>query len=219
MALIGKDISHSRSEEVYKNLLEEKINYQLLDYQNSDSIPTLYNLLKEIPRISITAPYKNYIFKNIDLFPNNDLGLESVNAIKLVDEKVIGINTDILAFQKIFNELDSLFKKSVTILGDGNMAQMIAKYFTQQSIEYNILSRKNGKLDSFEQHYEKEKLIINCCSRNYQFRHKLESGSYFWNMNYSQPDIENHIASTKSKYLDGYSLLIEQAKFALSFWN
>lgn len=219
MALIGKNISHSRSKEVYENLIEESVDYTLLDFEHENDIPDLKKMLNEYPKISITAPYKNVIFQRIDKFEDNDLNLESVNAIKLKNDNVIGINTDILAFKKLFHFHFPDLPNEIVILGSGNMAKMLEKFFRSIDINTRMFSRSNKLIEQFSQHYKNEKLIINCCSREYLFEHKIAVNSLFWDMNYNQKQQEELILKQNAKYLDGYSLLVEQARFALSFWN
>ena len=219
MALIGKNISHSKSKDVYENLLKRNIDYTLLDYPSEVNIPPLKDLLKEFPRISVTAPYKSYIFKRIDHFEKNSLGLSAVNAIKMDGIKIVGTNTDLLAFDKLFQGFGNFNNERVIILGNGNMANMISKYFKSINVVYSIFSRKNHKLDQFNSLYSNEKLIINTCSREYFFNHDIADNALFWDMNYAQDKQKDYFFEKKSKYLDGYSLLLEQARFALSFWN
>lgn len=218
-ALIGKNISHSKSKEVYERILDEEVDYTLLDYPEPSKIPALKDLLELYPRISITAPYKNVVFKNIDVFENNFLSLESVNAIKLNDGKVIGTNTDISAFIKIYETLREKYPGDVILLGDGNMAKMIMLYFDSHKIKYHNLSRRQGTLDLFAQDYNGEKLIINACAREYVFNASISQDALLWDMNYNQKVQQEICIDKKMNYLDGYSLLLEQAKFALSFWN
>jgi shikimate dehydrogenase len=218
MALIGKGISHSKSAEIYKDLLGVAVDYTLLDYENEALIPPLKDLLIKYPRISITAPYKNDVFRKIDLFVNNILELDFVNAIRFKDGKVLGTNTDILAFDKIFKESYSHFDK-VYILGDGSMSQMAQKYFDKEDVSYQVFSRKQNTLSLLSATEFSKVLIINCCSREYTFCHNIESSSVFWDMNYNMEKHKEYFNQINANYIDGYSLLKQQAIFALSFWN
>lgn len=218
MALIGKNISHSKSKEMYEKILNEKVSYTLLDYKESSEIPNLSKLLQDFPRISITAPYKNYAFDNIDYFKENILDLESVNAIKLVDRKVLGTNTDILAFKFLYERDFSKFK-NIFILGDGNMSQMAQKYFQYIDKSYEVYSRNKNNLQKLSEIEISESLIINCCSREYQFSTQIQSNSIFWDMNYNLKHHQEYFTQNNMQYRDGIELLELQAKFALSFWN
>ena len=46
LALIGKNIAHSKSPEVYKTLLDNNVEYTLLDFISENEIPKLSELLK-----------------------------------------------------------------------------------------------------------------------------------------------------------------------------
>ncbi len=54
LALIGKSIQHSRSPDIYKKLIGTLIQYDLLDYQHPNEIPSVDTLFKEYIGISIT---------------------------------------------------------------------------------------------------------------------------------------------------------------------
>lgn len=218
MALIGNNISHSKSKEIYEKILNEKINYTLLDYKDTSEIPQLSKLLLKFPRISITAPYKSYVFENIDYFKENILELESVNTIKFVDGKVWGTNTDILAFKFLY-ERDFSHFKNIFILGDGNMSQMAQKYFQYIDKDCLVYSRKKNNLQELSKIEFSKSLIINCCSREYQFNTQIQSNSIFWDMNYNLRHHQEYFTQNKMQYRDGIELLELQAKFALSFWN
>jgi shikimate dehydrogenase len=218
MALIGKDISHSKSKEMYEKLLGETVDYHLLDYKSESEIPGLEDLLLKYPRISITAPYKSFVYRRCSQVLSNDLKLESVNAIKLIEDKIVGINTDLKAFSHIFNR-DFISRDHIIILGDGNMSLMIQAFLCSRDIEFLVLSRRKDNLDKLETLIDENTLVINCCSREYVCSAKLPSGTYFWDMNYSFSSHQKNFSQAQITYRDGLELLELQANFALSFWN
>ncbi len=62
LALIGKNISHSKSPEIYNKLLNNQVEYTLLDCDTVDAIPSLDELMKKFDGVSITSPYKESLF-------------------------------------------------------------------------------------------------------------------------------------------------------------
>ena len=65
-ALVGKDISHSLSQSIYERLLQQAIDYTLLDYEKSEDIPTLsYIFNNGLKGLSITSPYKSYFYNDV----------------------------------------------------------------------------------------------------------------------------------------------------------
>jgi len=64
-ALVGKDISHSRSPEMYRKLISSDVKYDLLDYQSDLDIPTAVELLSKYDGINITSPYKKNFLNQV----------------------------------------------------------------------------------------------------------------------------------------------------------
>lgn len=220
-ALIGKDITHSKSPDVYRSLLKSDIDYHFLDYASEAEIPPLPDLLNIYPRISITAPYKNYVFKQVDETIGLAGDLQAVNAIKLSDGKVSGTITDEPAFRDIFREQYSAITKAF-ILGDGAMSRMSQKVLEDQNISFVVASRRLGNLGLLSSLMAKESgelLVINACSRQYRINFKSAKSLKIWDLNYGVPENKSFADENAHQYQDGLELLIRQAQYALRFWN
>lgn len=215
LALIGRNIDHSKSPYVYKEILKVDCNYDLLDFSNESEIPSLYKLLEDYKGISVTAPYKKFIFNNCDKVNTVATKSKSVNCIKLVDKKVIGTNTDYLALEKILKNIED---KKICILGNGAMASTLRNIFEDRSIDYDIYYRaKHSDLNQID--YSDHNFIINACAREFEFSAQLEKNSTFYDLNYSHSTNKNNVLKLKANYIDGFELLVEQARQALIFWN
>ena len=57
LALIGSNIAHSKSQDMYEKILKQSINYDLIDVPKNE-LPTLIDLAAQYDGVSITAPYK-----------------------------------------------------------------------------------------------------------------------------------------------------------------
>ena len=220
-ALIGKNIQHSKSPEMYKKLLGHEVDYTFLDYESEKKIPPLNELLEKYCRISVTAPYKNYVFRHCDILSEQAQALEAVNAIKLKNAEVIGTNTDALAFEEIFSS--KYLGTYPIILGDGAMSRLAQQYFKKTGVEHIVLSRKRKNLEQIDQYLhelsDRSLLIINACGRSYNFDFKSHKPLKVWDLNYSMPEQQNYVLKSGHEYTDGEDLLIRQAEYALSFWN
>lgn len=224
LALIGKNISHSQSPKIYKQLLGDAVNYDLLDYSSSSLIPSAKELLKTYVGVSITAPYKEHFLKEAVLTVDAR-DLNAINCLYL-DKKgtVNGDNTDYLAMLEIVKrDLVDKGLQSIVILGDGAMARVTAKVLDSYNWPYEQLSRKkNGpleNLDLIKSSLDSQLVIINCCSRNFSFRGRVAKGSLYWNLNYAQKEEENALENMGLVYQDGQELLYLQAKYALAKWQ
>ncbi|MCO4754682.1 MAG: hypothetical protein KC478_09365, partial [Bacteriovoracaceae bacterium] len=168
-ALIGKNIQHSKSPEVYKQILGHEVDYTFLDYSCDSEIPPLKDLLGEYERISITSPYKQYIVENADRASSEATELQAANAIKLEGASVVATNTDAQAFADIYSQTWPGFHP--IILGDGAMSRLAQNYFRSNKISFDVLSRKLKNLGEIDEHINKvngSALIINSCAREYQ---------------------------------------------------
>jgi len=221
LALIGKNIQHSKSPEVYKEIISHPFQYDLIDIENIEDLPSIEQLRRDYQGVNITAPYKNFYFN--DVIPSlSAQKTGAINCIKFEGNKALGENTDFLALQKLIDE--NIVEYSickVVLLGDGTMSKMVQLILNQKKIFFEVFSRRrNSNFSSldFSKVSDKKTLIINTCSREYDFPSPVSSEMIFWNLNYSQEKIESKFKS-KGTYIDGYSLLKIQAEYAVEFWS
>jgi shikimate dehydrogenase len=221
LALLGKDIQHSRSKEMYEKISKQKVDYTLFDYPDQDSIPNLEVLFESISGLSITSPYKKVFFENVDMNDSiKELG--AINCIKKSGTNYYATNTDYLALIELFPQVLSDKFVNIYILGDGVMSKIITKVLDEQQEQYEIRSRRLNNLNNLAEETMRNNrpvLLINCCSREYIFKGDLPKNSVFWDLNYNMPDHLDYFSTKLIKYIDGLSLLEGQAKHALRFWN
>ena len=226
LCLIGKNISHSRSSQVYRELLKQDIDYHLLDCQDTSEIPSLSHLFDQFCGVSITAPYKTYFLEKVCVSATGKLA-GAINCIKKsIDGTYCGTNTDILAVEELLLEFKVAYDNlHVILLGSGTMSLLTQKLLNKLNITYDVLSRRIR--DDFAhmnlaQEYcraNTQYLVVNSCCREYLFSGKLSANFIFWNYNYAHPEQQSRVIQTGARYIDGYELLVRQAKFALKFWK
>lgn len=219
LALIGKDISHSKSQDTYEQILNRPVDYTLLDYEKEKSIPDLTELFKanNFSGLSVTAPYKKYISDRVinDRFSSE---LKAVNCVKFYNEKLMGINTDFLACLNILTR-ELPHYEEVIILGNGAMFRTIDLALRQLDRGHINYSRSNnGEIENLDLSKYKNSLIINSCSRGFNFNGRVSDSSTFWDLNYSH-EINQSFLSNQCEYIDGIELLKLQAIYALEFWG
>lgn len=219
LALLGKDIQHSKSQFVYESILDEKVNYTLFDYPTEEQIPNLETLFSNIEGLSITSPYKRVFLKQVKMTDEIKV-LNAINCIKRDGSNFIATNTDYLAMNELIVEYFDK-KERVFILGDGAMGNLTKILCEKLNISYQVFSRKLSNLDIVDSQLEDNvsTLIINSCARSFIFNQNINLNCLFWDLNYNMPEHQSFFQSIKVPYIDGMSLLELQAKFALSFWN
>ena len=225
LALVGKDISHSRSPEMYKKLISSNVQYDLLDYQDSLEIPTAIELLKIYDGINITSPYKKYFLNQIELTPiAKKIG--AINCLKKYEDKVVGENTDYFAIVEILKALQEKYGEiDVVILGDGVTSNVTKLALDNLNFKFNIFSRRlTNRFDQLnlnEYYHSSKKLpvVINTCSREYVFNGSIPRNALFWDFNYNFMPHSTSIPDKVYKYMDGLEMLERQAFYAVTFWS
>lgn len=226
LGLLGTNISHSKSQEMYEKILGEPVDYSLLDYAKESDIPSLDMIFdKGFLGLSITYPFKQTFLDQVSISERKVKELNAINCLRKSDDKIEATNTDYLAAEKLIKDF-SAENYFVIILGSGNMARVFESCLEGSQYSWMNLSRKvDGDLN--EINYlnihrglpdKKALLLINCCSRDFIFKADVPSNTVFWDMNYSFPEHEN-LSGRGMKYLSGLDLLFWQAKFAADYWG
>jgi shikimate dehydrogenase len=229
LALVGKNIQHSKSPEIYRKILGTNIQYDLLDFEKAEDMPLAKDLLAIYDGISITSPYKKHFLPQIKLTNQAEL-LGAINCLKLSNGVIYGGNTDFLAIQNIVIEFINKYNNlNIIILGDGVMSDVtrhaLAKFDT---ILFKVFSRKTVEqfdrlnlIDTFQLNFlnGNQKLVINTCSRDFVFKGLIDRKTIFWDYNYSFSQQLPLVSAFVNQYIDGMPMLELQARYALSFWS
>ena len=226
LALIGREISHSKSPDLYRKFLSNDIQYDLLDYQVPSLIPSVKELFDIYEGINITSPYKQHFLKNVSLSPAS-LKTNAINCLGKKGGLIVGENTDYLAIVDILKSWVLKYNSiQVLILGDGVMSKVTELVLQELQIPYKIASRKITKdfsqlncLSYFDDKKLSQKLIINTCSRSFVFEGALAKDIIFWDFNYNFPVHKMSLPFKCLEYVDGLNLLEQQAQHAIRFWS
>lgn len=147
IGLLGKNISYSFSEKYFKkkinNLELSNITYKIFDVKNLNQIESLFQI-KNLVGLNVTIPYKEKIIPFLDSLNNDSKEIRAVNCIHILNNKLIGYNTDIIGFEYSFKPLLKNHHKRAIILGNGGAAKAVAYVLRKLKIEYLIFSR-SGK--------------------------------------------------------------------------
>lgn len=223
-ALIGKNISHSYSPELYKKLISPDISYELIDISKEADLPNLSAMEGLFSRINITSPYKRSYFSSVIVEQPEAIVLGAINTISHTQRGWVGFNSDLLAVEflliKFRKELGDLH---LIVLGDGVMAQLTSIVARKLNLSLENLNRKNGLVSDINlRSFHKEgasNLIINACSRDFTFSGELNETDIFWDYNYNLKTHQETLPLKAKKYIDGFELLELQAAYAIQFWN
>lgn len=229
LGLLGKNISHSKSPLIYRQLLDVPFTYDLLDFQSEVEIPSLNDLSKKYFGINITAPYKKHFLSQL-ILDENAKRIGAVNCIRFDNDKYFATNTDFDAFKTIFLKKNYHRIGEIILLGDGAMANMTKIALSDLNCRFFQFSRKtHGDLNQIDycaklNSNSREILFVNCCSRDFTFKSQIhdqwnDKTVSFFDLNYSNENQKNLCVEQGFSYYDGYELLIEQARLATVFWS
>lgn len=218
LALLGEKIGHSKSKEMYEKILNQEIDYSLIDV-NTENIPSLEKIFSSVQGLSITSPHKKFFLNDVNM-DSNISSLNAINCIKKSEGSFFGTNTDYLALKEIIPKLITDNKIDMAIiLGSGSMATITQKIFSDLDIAYQSKSRKaDGDISKIDlTNLGESLLVINSCSREFVFEGKLDRKTLFFDYNYSFSP--HSYLQSQCQYLDGLNLLFKQAQVATAFWE
>lgn len=169
--LIGYPLSHSFSKkyfaEKFKALKLDDYQYDLFPIDQIELFPSLIKTYPNLAGLNVTIPYKLKVMEYLDEIEESALAIGAVNTIKIVDEKLIGYNTDVYGFEK---SLTALLKSDVEyyalVLGNGGAAKGVTWVLEKLKIPFTVVSRKDN-LDTIKYSdidhlvVKNHKLIIN----------------------------------------------------------
>ena len=215
LALIGRFIAHSKSPQIYQQIIGPGVKYDLIDRDHGNLLPSLEELFEKYDGISITAPYKKHYINHVEML--DEYSTIGVNCIRKRRGQFEGILSDAPALKFYLDQYLQLYSKyPIILLGNGAMAELVRFFLSKMNLSYTQYSRSLGysmrgfKLDLSPM------LIINTCSRDYVFEGRLHPQSVFWDLNY---DFSPHVfLKHQCTYLDGMGMLLKQAEYSVNFW-
>lgn len=221
LALLGKNISHSLSPKLYREIYgADNVKYKLLDFQTDTMIPSLEVIFREVDGLNITSPYKQHFLKDVEILNPALAHLDAINCIGRMGQKFVATNTDFTALKRLLPALK--INKEILILGSGVMAKLVEAVCIENNYSFATWSRKNSphlfsQMD-FNNLPDKNVLVVNCCAREFAFRGQLPPTALFWDLNYLHSEHEM-IFARDERYIDGLNLLRAQAVDAAAFWS
>ncbi|MGB0417828.1 MAG: shikimate dehydrogenase family protein [Acholeplasmataceae bacterium] len=156
LGLLGNDISYSLSPLIFRTLsrqLNMDIDYELIDVKKDD-IRLVIDKLKsgELLGFNVTKPYKEEIIQYCDELVGDAKHIGSVNTVMYRNQKVIGYNTDVFGFKKLFEESQFESIRPVYIFGNGGAAKSVAQCLHSLDIPVTIVKRRISSRKQIKDH-------------------------------------------------------------------
>jgi shikimate dehydrogenase len=163
--LIGKSLNHSFSkiyfEKKFENLGLKNYNYYLIEINSLNDFKNKISLFKNLKGLNVTIPYKEAIIPFLDELNETAKEIGAVNCIKIIDNRLIGYNTDVYGFaQSIKPFLDTNHQRAL-ILGNGGAAKAVEYALKKIGIEVYFVSSKIKKTKNTFFYNEINELVFN----------------------------------------------------------
>ena len=232
--LIGKRLSHSFSKDFFTQKFK-KLNYKNHRYENYeiDNLNKLRDLIKKnkLSGLNVTIPFKQKIIKYLDEIESNAKEINSVNTIKVENNKLIGYNSDIQGFENSFIPMIGKRQKAI-VLGNGGASKAVQFVLKKNKIKFNLFSRSGKKKfeDITNSNIISSQIIINTTPLgmypdintypNIPY-HALSSNHLIYDLVYN-PEETIFIKKAKEKnclVINGLEMLINQANISWEIWQ
>ena len=236
--VVGNKTSKSLSPLIFnywfkKYKIKAKYNYLELNNQNFDSQikKTIKN--EKVRGLNITIPFKQKIFKHIDVLDHSARKISAVNCVK-IDKNIYGTNTDWEGYYKTLPKNHNLKSKKVLILGYGGAALAIHYVLKKKQFkDVVILNRTKKKLkfkrnteftkniSSLDKHLPNAALIINTTPKNLitkKNKHLINKKTILSDIVYNPKETDFLKSFPNNKKIYGVSMLLEQAIPCFKLW-
>lgn len=166
--IIGYPLSHSFSPQYFNTKFEKEgiknTQYLTFPMEVLDDMRKLQEQYPGLMGLNVTIPHKENVIPFLDELDPVAKEVGAVNTIKIIGDKWIGYNTDIIGLRSsIADWLDSLSIQSALILGSGGASKSVAYVLNNETIQTRTISRSGqytyGSVD--ENLLNKTDLIVN----------------------------------------------------------
>jgi len=170
--LIGYPLEHSFSQKYFTEKFE-KIGlidhaYEVFEMEYLNLFPALWLKYPDLVGVNVTVPHKESILKYLDQQDTSTIKVGAANVIFKKKDKLIGFNTDYLAFKESLENWLGRFSSEALILGSGGASKAVQAALSDLGIPFNTVSRtsRNGdytydQINASKTIIDRFKLIIN----------------------------------------------------------
>ncbi len=237
--LIGYPLGHSFSKKYFSNKFKKSKSLDSYELFELTNINELTKLLKstQLKGLNVTIPYKQQVIPFLHTLDRSAQLVGAVNVIKILDNQLVGYNTDYPAFRATLkNWLDHTNIKAL-VLGTGGASKAVIAALNDLKIQHQQVSRtKASNFISYEELATNSKwiqefeLIINTTplgmAPNINNQPaipyaQLTSNHYLYDLVYNPLETSFLLSGRKSKCKtkNGIEMLELQAELAWDIWN
>ncbi len=167
-ALIGKSLKHSFSPSFFQQYFADNEIEATYDNIELPSIDEFVNVKAWYDGFNVTIPYKEEIIPYLDKVDSVAEKVGAVNTVKVVDDKLIGFNTDVIGFSRMIKPFLARQHERAIIFGTGGASKAVEYVLKDLGIDVLFVSRKPREENHFSYDDVNEhmlsacKLLVNC---------------------------------------------------------
>lgn len=170
--LIGKKLDYSFSKDFFiqkfKDLNLPNNTYSNIECENETALA--HFLLDEVYQLkgfNVTIPYKESLIPYLDSLQDEAQEIQAVNTVKIINNKLVGYNTDVYGFKESLKPLLQPQHKKALVLGTGGASKSIVYALKSLNIDTLLVSRNKNITSVLYEELTEELLtdyllIINC---------------------------------------------------------
>lgn len=148
--LIGYPLGHSFSKRYFTEKFEreqiENTSYDLFPIEEIEHLPALIDAIPGLAGLNVTIPYKQVVIEYLSETDESAKAIGAVNCVHIVNGKLIGYNTDAIAFEHSLKGLQEGRWANATafavVLGDGGAARAVNYVLRKLRLNCVVVSRK-----------------------------------------------------------------------------
>lgn len=239
--LIGYPVEHSYSQEFFQKKFKKlgltDHSYDLFEMEFLNEFPALWLKYEELQGVNVTVPHKENVLKYLDKQDSSAIKVGAANVIQKKAGKLIGYNSDYMAFRESLKNWIGNFKGEALILGSGGASKAVQAGLTDLNIPYNQVSRSlKGGDYTYEQLkvnpeiVERFSLIVNTTPLGMYPNneslpdipyHRIKKGTYLYDLIYNPEETAfmKMGKKQKAKTKNGLEMLELQAEKSWDIWT
>ena len=151
--LIGTSLSHSFSMDFFnQKFMSEGIDAQYFNFELNDigELMTIFSEYSNLEGLNVTMPYKEKVIPFMDQLDETAEKVGAVNVIKIIKGtsagviKLVGYNTDYLAFRNSIEPMLSKEMDKALVLGTGGASKAVKAALESLGVEVDFVSRRKA---------------------------------------------------------------------------
>jgi len=148
--LIGFPVGHSFSKKYFSDKFEKQHLkdhvYELFEMEYINEFPSLWIKYSDLIGVNVTVPHKEGVLKYLDWLDSSAIKVGAANVIRQEKGKLIGYNSDYMAFSASLSTWIGKFDGEALVLGTGGSSKAIQAALDELKIPFNVVSRtkQNG---------------------------------------------------------------------------